>query len=44
MGEVGALLFQEDKYQEKAEILREKGTDRSKFFRGQVDKYTWVDY
>ncbi len=44
MGEGGALLFQEDKYQEKAEILREKGTDRSKFFRGQVDKYTWVDF
>ncbi|MDO4343697.1 MAG: dTDP-4-amino-4,6-dideoxygalactose transaminase [Eubacteriales bacterium] len=44
MGEGGALLFQEDKYQEKAEILREKGTDRSKFFRGQIDKYTWVDY
>ena len=30
--------------QEQAEILREKGTDRSKFFRGQVDKYRWVDY
>ena len=44
MGEGGALLFQEEKYQEKAEILREKGTDRSKFFRGQVDKYTWVDF
>ena len=44
MGEGGALLFQEDKYQEKAEILREKGTDRSKFFRGQVDKYTWIDF
>ena len=44
MGEGGALLFQEGKYQEKAEILREKGTDRSKFFRGQVDKYTWVDF
>ena len=44
MGEGGALLFQEDKYQEPAEILREKGTDRSKFFRGQVDKYTWVGY
>ena len=38
MGEGGALLFGEDKYLEKAEILREKGTDRSKFFRGQVDK------
>ena len=44
MGEGGALLFQEDKYLEKAEVLREKGTDRSKFFRGQVDKYTWVDF
>ncbi len=44
MGEGGALLFQDDCYQEKAEILREKGTDRSKFFRGQVDKYTWVDF
>ena len=44
MGEGGALLFQEDRYLERAEILREKGTDRSKFFRGQVDKYTWVDY
>ena len=44
MGEGGALLFQDDRYQEQAEILREKGTDRSKFFRGQVDKYRWVDY
>ena len=44
MGEGGALLFQKDEYLEKAEILREKGTDRSKFFRGQVDKYTWVDF
>lgn len=44
MGEGGALLFQDDKYLEAAEILREKGTDRSKFFRGQVDKYTWVNY
>lgn len=44
MGEGGALLFNNDAYKEKAEILREKGTDRSKFFRGQVDKYTWVDY
>lgn len=44
MGEGGALVFQDDKYQEKAEILREKGTDRSKFFRGQVDKYRWIDY
>lgn len=44
MGEGGALLFNDDCYQERAEILREKGTDRSKFFRGQVDKYTWVDF
>ena len=44
MGEGGALLFQDTAYQEKAEILREKGTDHSKFFRGQIDKYTWQDY
>ena len=44
MGEGGALFFQNNAYQEKAEILREKGTDRSKFFRGQIDKYTWVGY
>ena len=44
MGEGGALLFQDESYLEKAEILREKGTNRSKFFRGQIDKYTWVDY
>lgn len=44
MGEGGALLFQDDRYQEGAEILREKGTNRSKFFRGQIDKYTWQDY
>ena len=44
MGEGGAVLFSDDAYLERAEILREKGTDRSKFFRGQVDKYTWVDY
>ena len=43
MGEGGALLFQDSAYLEKAEILREKGTDRSKFFRGQIDKYTWVN-
>ena len=43
MGEGGAILFNDDNYQEKAEILREKGTDRSKFFRGQIDKYTWVE-
>lgn len=44
MGEGGAILFQDETYRERAEILREKGTNRSKFFRGQVDKYTWVDY
>ena len=44
MGEGGALVFQNGEYQEAAEILREKGTDRSKFFRGQVDKYRWIDY
>lgn len=44
MGEGGALLFRDEQYREKAEILREKGTDRSKFFRGQIDKYTWQDY
>ena len=44
MGEGGAILFNGDQYLEKAEILREKGTDRSKFFRGQVDKYRWMDY
>ena len=44
MGEGGAILLNDSKYNEKAEIIREKGTNRSKFFRGQVDKYTWVDY
>lgn len=44
MGEGGALVINDAKYNEKAEILREKGTNRSKFFRGQVDKYTWVDF
>ena len=43
MGEGGALLIRDSKYNEKAEIMREKGTNRSKFLRGQVDKYTWVD-
>ena len=43
MGEGGALLIGDASYQERAEIIREKGTDRSKFIRGQVDKYTWVD-
>lgn len=40
-GEGGALLINDEKYNELAEIIREKGTDRSRFFRGQVDKYTW---
>lgn len=44
MGEGGAIVFQKDEYLERAEILREKGTDRSKFFRGQVDKYRWMNY
>jgi dTDP-4-amino-4,6-dideoxygalactose transaminase len=42
-GEGGALLINKPELIERAEILREKGTDRSRFFRGQVDKYTWVD-
>lgn len=44
MGEGGALLIKDPKYVEEAEIIREKGTNRSKFFRGQIDKYTWVNY
>lgn len=44
MGEGGALVINDEKYIEAAEILREKGTNRSKFWRGQIDKYTWVDY
>lgn len=43
MGEGGALLIREPKDVERAEIIREKGTNRAKFFRGQIDKYTWVD-
>jgi len=43
MGEGGALLIRDAQYTERAEIIREKGTNRSKFFRGEVDKYTWVD-
>lgn len=43
MGEGGALLINRPEYIEKAEILREKGTDRSRFWRGQVDKYSWQD-
>jgi len=44
MGEGGAIVINTPEFNEKAEILREKGTNRSKFFRGQVDKYTWVDF
>ncbi|MBQ9007971.1 MAG: dTDP-4-amino-4,6-dideoxygalactose transaminase [Clostridia bacterium] len=44
MGEGGALLVQDPALNERAEILWEKGTNRSKFYRGQVDKYTWVDF
>ena len=42
-GEGGALLINDPRFVERAEIIREKGTNRSAFFRGQVDKYTWVD-
>jgi dTDP-4-amino-4,6-dideoxygalactose transaminase len=42
-GEGGAILINDEKCLERAEIIREKGTNRSRFFRGQVDKYTWVD-
>ena len=42
-GEGGAILVNDPAYIERAEIIREKGTNRSRFFRGQVDKYTWVD-
>lgn len=44
MGEGGAILINNSAYNERAEVLREKGTNRAKFFRGQVDKYTWVDF
>ena len=44
MGEGGALLIQNEDLIEPAEIIREKGTNRAKFFRGQIDKYTWVNY
>ena len=44
MGEGGALLIRDGAKVEEAEIMREKGTNRSKFFRGQIDKYTWVNY
>lgn len=43
MGEGGAILLRDEKDLELAEIIREKGTNRSKFFRGQIDKYTWVE-
>ncbi len=44
MGEGGALLIQDESHVEEAEIIREKGTNRSKFYRGQIDKYTWVNF
>lgn len=44
MGEGGALLIKDPKYIERAEILREKGTNRSQYYRGQVDKYRWMDF
>ncbi len=42
-GEGGALVLNDDRFVERAEIIREKGTNRSQFFRGEIDKYTWVD-
>jgi dTDP-4-amino-4,6-dideoxygalactose transaminase len=42
-GEGGAIVLNDESYSERAEIIREKGTDRSKFFRGEVDKYSWID-
>ena len=44
MGEGGAIVINHEEDIEQAEIIREKGTNRSKFWRGQIDKYTWVDY
>lgn len=44
MGEGGAILIRDIANRDRAEIIREKGTDRSRFWRGQVDKYTWVDF
>lgn len=44
MGEGGALLIRDERDVEAAEIIREKGTNRSKFYRGQIDKYTWINY
>ena len=43
MGEGGLIFINNEKYRERGEIIREKGTDRAKFFRGEVDKYSWVD-
>ena len=44
MGEGGGHVINHPSYNERAEILREKGTNRAKFYRGQIDKYTWVDF
>ena len=44
MGEGGALLIRDGRNVEEAEIIREKGTNRSKYYRGQIDKYTWINY
>lgn len=44
MGEGGAILIKDEKYIDDAEIFREKGTDRSKYYRGQIDKYRWQNY
>ena len=44
MGEGGAILLKDENFIERAEIIREKGTNRSKFYRGQIDKYTWVEF
>ena len=44
MGEGGAIVVNNPKYNDRAEIIREKGTNRSRFLRGQIDKYTWVDF
>lgn len=44
MGEGGAIVVNDLKYKEEAEIIREKGTNRSRFFRGEIDKYTWVNH
>ena len=44
MGEGGAIIINNPKYSDRAEIIREKGTNRAQFFRGQVAKYNWVDF